>query len=580
MVRLAAQTSALLVAVALFALPAFGRDPASLGDLQIPVSRVPDWGHLDHLPLDTSAWTEISVPCNGGDPSQLRSLIRTVSDFSILVLPANCHYNVGDTLPIQRSNIVVRGTSRETTVLEFSRLTVNMLHVGVGGWPIANPFGVPRAWTAAHNTGDRVLTVEHTGGLSVGGFVRMTSNPEPDWDESAGNRYAAKLVCVGTTGGAECAGLSANQIRVDRGLPMPFARGNQVVEYIANPVVRNVGVENLRVQHTNPSAIEQYRPFVFMQYCHECWITDSSFGDGGNSHIVTDGVVRSVFRGNDFGSNQCTSNGSTCNWNKGAIYFNHGDSDVVFENNSLSESPSGPLAQGGASTVIAYNYMRSGPEVECERHVFLHGQGVSATLTEGNDVDCMIQWDSYREGQGYNNTFYRNRLRGTGNRVSGYQRGRLGGEDTSTHIHRFISIIANHVNELMGSPQMTGRAIDESFDASHRHQDTWVSYNTARREILFEDSGVQVRTTQHENFERSSPATSWQGFNFPESLYRTEAPPWWCEESGPFPNIGSPSDAVGGYSRLPAQIRLEGGTCTTSNGTTTTLIRPVPPVVH
>lgn len=407
-----------------------------------------------------------------------------------------------------------------------------------------------------------MVGVEHTNDLSVGAWVRLTADSEPDWHQQAENRYAAKLSCVGTTGGAHCSALTANQVMLDRPLPAPYDQGDQVLETTVGPYLEYVGIENVRFQHVDPSRVERYHSYVEYEDCHECWITDSVFGDGGNSHISTKDTLRTLFRGNDFGSNQCTDDGATCNWNKGAIYLNQGNADIVFENNSLRESPSGPLGQGGAGAVIAYNYMTASDAVECERHVFLHGQGVTATLAEGNDVDCMMQWDSYRDGQGYNNMFYRNRLRGTGNMISGYQRGRLGGEDTGSFIHRFISVIGNHVNELLGGPQMTGRAIDESPDPTHRHEDTWVSYNVARGTLLFETSGQQVRTTEHENYQRSDPYPGWSGTNFPVSLYRTSAPDWWCKESGPFPSIGAPSDTPGKYTRLPAQIRLEGGTCT------------------
>jgi hypothetical protein len=84
-----------------------------------------------------------------------------------------------------------------------------------------------------------------------------------------------------------------------------------------------------------------------------------------------------------------------------------------------------------------------------------------------------------------------------------------------------------------------------------------------------------VRTTQYENHVRNDPNPGWSNFEFPASLYRSEAPPWWCAESGPFPNIGAPSDRLGNYSKLPGQIRLEGGTCTTPTGTTNPLPAPV-----
>jgi hypothetical protein len=572
MVRLAARTRSLLpiAAILLLALPAFARSQASLGDLQIPASRVPLWHPADDLPLDTSGWTNVDVPCNGGDPSAITSALNSAPDNSVVWLPENCRYVIPGSLVIQRSNVVLKGRSRQTSILEFQHLDRDMLLVYIPSYPSNEPFGGGRSWTAGFQTGTDVLTVAYTDGLELDGWVRMKANPEPDWHQNARNIYVAKVACIGRNampGVTGCGSLSNNQIKLDRPLPAPFDQGGQVVEQITGPYLKHVGIETLRLQHANPSRVEKYHAFVEMEDCHECWITDSTFGDAGNSHIGTKDVVRTVFRGNDFGSNQCTSDGATCLWNKGAIYLNQGDADVVFENNTLTESPSGPLAQGGAGAVIAYNYMRSSSAVECERHVFLHGQGVTATLAEGNDVDCMMQWDSYRDGQGYNNTFYRNRLRGADTRQGGYQRGRLGGEDTGSHIHRFITVIGNHVNELMGSPQMTGRAIDNSSDATHRHEDTWVSYNVVRREMLFEDSGAQVRTTQHENYVRNDPPSSWQGTNFPASLYRgNQAPSWWCQESGPFPSIGAMSDREGSYTKLPAQIRLEGGTCTPPDG--------------
>ena len=69
-------------------------------------------------------------------------------------------------------------------------------------------------------------------------------------------------------------------------------------------------------------------------------------------------------------------------------------------------------------------------------------------------------------------------------------------------------------------------------------------------------------TVRRQNTVRSSPDPNWAGIDFPVSLYRSEAPPWWCQESGAFPNIGAPSDTAGSYGMLPAQRRLEGRSCT------------------
>jgi hypothetical protein len=524
------------------------------------------WYPLDHLPVDTSSWTVVNVPCGSG--SNVQSAINAAGPNTVLQLAANCTYDFPSaSLSFGESRVVLRGAGRRSTILRFANNDNMGIFMGLEGWPPNEVFGDSRAWTAGYQQGADILTVAHTSGLQPGAWVRLRANNEPDWHDRARNGYSAKLACVGTAGTGEksCSGLSSNQVRLDRSLHSEFTQGGQLLDRVTGSFVELAGIENLGIQHQTPSRIESYRARLAIQDCHECWVVDCSFGDAGNAHIAIADASRILMRGNDFGWNQCTDEGQTCLWNKGAVYYNEHTYDTVFENNSIVDTPSGPLLQNGGGNVVAYNFMTSNPSVQCERHVFLHGQGVRASLVEGNDVDCMIEWDSYRDGQGYYNTLYRNRLRGTpqtGASYPGYYRGRLGGEAQGAFIHRYITVIGNHVNELQGSPFSSGLGIDFSSDATHYHYRTWVSYNVARSNIVFDPDAVE--TTQHENHVRSSPPSAWSGIDIPASLYRDATPSWWCEESGSFPNIGAPSDTLNQFSRLPAQIRLEGGTCTQS----------------
>lgn len=542
------------------ALPVQARDPASLGDLQIPVDRVPDWHPLDHLPLDTSSWTVTNVPC--GDESTIRSALSNAQPNTVLQLAANCTYRfpTNQTLRLGRSRVVLRGAGNFSTVLQFEQVDAMGMILGSGG----APFGDARSWTSGYGIHERVLGVSSTAGLQPGDWVRLRADSEPDWHQNARNGYAAKLVCVGPNGTDACGSLAGNQVKLDRGLNSRFTQGGQLLERVTGSVVEHAGLENLRIQHSNPSRIESYRDRIRIQGCHECWIVGNSFGDAGNNHITVRDASRNLIRSNDFGSNQCTDEGQTCLWNKGAIYFNDHAYDNVYENNVVVDSPSGPLLQNGGGNIVAYNYLTSNNSVECERHIFLHGQGVRASLIEGNDVTCMMEWDSYRDGQGYFNTFYRNRLRQTpetGTSYPGYYRGRLGGEAQGSFIHRYIQVIGNHVNQLQGGPFPTGLPLDHSTDDTHYHYRTWVSYNVARDDVILDSRARE--TTAIENHIRTSPPSAWSTLNFPRSLYRSGAPSWWCAESGEFPNIGAMSDTAGQYSRLPAQIRAEGRTCTT-----------------
>jgi hypothetical protein len=510
----------------------------------------------------------------------VQSALNAAAPNTVVQLAPSCVYDFGaGSLNLGRSRVVLRGAGRDSTILQFSNIDGGGIMMGVFGWPPNVVFGDARAWTAGYTLGTDVLTLAHASGLQPGAWVRLRANSEPDWHPNASNGYSAKLACVGTAGTGEksCTGLSGSQVRLDRPLNSEFTQGGQQLDRVTGAFAEKAGMESLGIRHLTPTRVESYRPRLSIQDCHECWVVDSRFGDAGNMHIAIQDSARILIRGNDFGSNQCTSDGATCLWNKGAVYYNEYAFDTVFENNSIRNTPSGPLLQGGGGNVVAFNFMTSVPTVQCERHVFLHGQGVLSSLIEGNDVDCMIEWDSYRDGQGYYNTMYRNRLRGTpqtGTSYPGYYRGRLGGEAQGSFIHRYITVIGNHANEVQGSPFPTGLGIDFSTDSTHYHYRTWVSHNVARANIVFDPNAVE--TTQHENHVRTSPPSSWSGVDFPPSLYRRDGPPdWWCEESGPFPNIGAPSDTAGQYSRLPAQIRLDGGTCTLSGNPGSALPPPV-----
>ncbi len=558
--------TALALAVAL-ALPAQARDQSSLGDLKITADRVPDWHHLDHLPLDTASWSVTNVPC--GNASYIRSAIRSAQLNTVVQLAASCTYVFATSSPflLDKSRVVLRGAGPGSTILEFQHNDSTAIVLGLIGWPRNQVFGEARSWTDGYALGDRVLSVASTSGLRIGAWVRLRANNEPDWHSNARNGYSAKLVCVGSSGTDSCASLSSSQVKLDWPLNSVFTQGGQVLERVTGHFVEFAGIENLRIQHSTPDRIESYRPRIEIEDCHECWVTSTSVGDAGNSHISISDSSRVLMRGNDFGSNQCTNNGKTCLWNKGAVYWNQHSYDTVFENNSVVDTPSGPLLQNGGGNVVAYNYLTANPSVQCERHIFLHGQAVRSSLIEGNDVSCMMQWDSFRGGQGYYNTFYRNRLRDTpetGASYQGYYRGRIGGELQGSFIHRYIQVIGNHANELRGGPFARGVGLDHSRSPTEYHYRTWVSYNVARSNIELDPRATE--STDIENRVGTLRPSVWNGIDFPRSLYRSAEggrPSWWCSESGPFPNIGAMSDSTGSYSKLPAQIRLEGGACTT-----------------
>jgi hypothetical protein len=580
-----------------------GRAPGSLLDLLIPEDRVPQWIDLDYLPLDTSGWNEVVLTCGDFDTNFLTPL-QNSPDQTVLIIPAGCTFTVDNSRNFYRGEIVVRGADRETSRLEFSRTQGGGSMLQIREWDSEGPFGDARAWTAGYEMGDDVMTVAHTGGLNVGDWVHFRGIPEPDWFQNATHSYTSKLVCVGpSTTDPLCppSEIGVNQIKIDTELHTPFTQGGQEVLRITLPdeYSKNVGFENLTFTHTSPGVIDKYVGYISLKWCFECWITDVIFEEAGNVHAeYSRGTTRTVMRGNYHARVNCWDEnalgegiGGRCNWNKGVVYFQRDSSDNVFENNIVWQSPNGATDQGGTGNVIAYNYMTKPAitlnpndphsDVDCARHVFLHGNGTNAALTEGNDVECGMQWDTYRDGQGYYQTFFKNRLRGTDD--GGYAKGRMGGEYLGKAINRNMILIGNHLNELQGSP-FPDYQWNWSNDPERDNIDGWASYTIARTNIIHDTTGyLPTRATEHNNFTRTSPHPDWVGFAHPASLYRnTEAPSWWCEESGPWGNsIGAWNDAptnAGGYNPLPAQLRAEFQVCTPVGDVIIDIVEPTPPI--
>jgi hypothetical protein len=77
-----------------------------------------------------------------------------------------------------------------------------------------------------------------------------------------------------------------------------------------------------------------------------------------------------------------------------------------------------------------------------------------------------------------------------------------------------------------------------------------------------DDLDVAATLLRHGNFDYVTNSVVWDpGFadhDLPDSLYRTERPDWWCQET-PWPPIGP--DVVGYHNKIPAQRRFEGLPC-------------------
>jgi cysteine-rich repeat protein len=667
------------------------RSQASLGDLSIPASRVPDWNHLDYLPLDSSSWAQVSpAACTA---QALQDAIDAVSSPTRINLLSNCtleappnsQWYIANEIgfPLEFNGaalgaVIEVGKTDPRTTGRGRGLRDKVFQVG-GRFPQNGPAQAPAiSWLSGFDLGNQDLTLDSTAGLSVGQIVRLVTD---DWDDFHSNMdfgQYARLTCVGTSGAAGCGSLTATQVRIDNPLYMDYSgttyefgptEGRSLIPITAMP--QHIGFRNLKIVHHNPDMHRDSFMAIDLKSCFECWIINNDLPRWGTGVIATSQSARVVIRGNRMQgpyfqskcivdivnvtasnpvvvevehSNDSVRNPSDCTntwanngfeptlyiqssampelegrrfrrsadlggaavgharvsllgengtgrsegpgglaslagaWNVGAIYITRGASQIVVENNAFIDVNAGPLTQGGVGSIIAYNYQTVGANDQCARGVFFHGAASTSILVEGNDLECGINlYENLREAEGPHNTIFRNRVRGFGVDGGGFggelgdvmRRGALGWENfhnphgTTT---QFFSILGNWAEDTWGISQ---NVIDRGDHTPAYVSDMWIEKNifhNGQLRIWSSSQGPNPTTNNIDNHSAEAAPASWGTFAFPASLYRTEAPPWWCQESGPFPNIGAPVDNRNGgspvLSKLPAQIRAEGGTCT------------------
>ncbi|MDP6977029.1 MAG: hypothetical protein QF570_00290 [Myxococcota bacterium] len=310
------------------------------------------------------------------------------------------------------------------------------------------------------------------------------------------------------------------------------------------------------------------------------------------------------------------------NYGIAGLYFSGPTSHTQVVNSSFKNTRVGFIQSTGAYESVAFgNYYTTDSEHHASRCLFVHGSGGSGTLWERNDCDMgYTPYASAAQGHGigpYMTMLY-NRGRDRGPKTNAFPDQCPGGgictertgqdgrsNDDNNFIGNFVKWItwggernSSYPLDLCDNDGSRGGGPDCTLGGS---QDPFLQYgmwwlrNVVWGETLgADDFDAGPNPTSHypDAFEGDMIDTrpaAWASTNWPTTLaYDRQieadaswtAPDWWCQESGPFHNgMGAPADNLNGgnpnYSKLPAQIRMEGGTCTPVNSN-----RPVPPVVQ
>ncbi len=288
-------------------------------------------------------------------------------------------------------------------------------------------------------------------------------------------------------------------------------------------------------------------------------------------------------------------------YNIGGFYLTSQSSGIQMVNNWFRNARVGVIQQQGAfSSVLAYNYFKTDPEFHCSRFLFIHGGNGTASLWEGNHGDCgYVTTATAEQGLGLGPFFTMLYNRGIPRTDKTYSLGDQCGradicneaeeqEGNASDSHNYLGNFLPGYSNLLGDHKLGdcrnsnkrgskpgGCDAPYQLYAPHLHKNIWyaeemeddiesVQYNPT---IVSPDIAADL----NDNVDRKPAA--WASVRWPTSLlYDTvqQTPSWWCEESGPFPNIGAPVDDNNGgapiVSKLPAQLRMEGRTCTRVDG--------------
>lgn len=272
-------------------------------------------------------------------------------------------------------------------------------------------------------------------------------------------------------------------------------------------------------------------------------------------------------------------------------YCNGNASNIQWINNAMIGTRMGPLQQTGcAGHVMFGNYIRNGPEIHASRGRFSHGNGgAPGGHSEMNDFDLsevMIASSNPANGEGTNNVWFKNRGRtygaltwpdgtatGTPQCAFGHiwcrtefpSQGGASNEDWSYFENTFESF-TNVIDDADNAGVSTSNILAPYMlkDLAWRRN----RCNGCNLDAAFDSQNPSTdkdTNSGDENDESASVPSAWSSEvgQEPTSIFYDAKPSWWCNEAMTFGQMGAHYDDYGGtFSKLPAQIRYEGGTCT------------------
>ncbi|MHA4819841.1 hypothetical protein ACXZ65_36425 [Streptomyces aculeolatus] len=273
-------TATLLAAPAAYALSdtttLAAAGPLAVDPGDIPAANLPPAGWQPVFFQDPGGWqtldvTQHGLPANDSSvdaSAAVRALLAATSGRRVLYFPAGTyHFKTG--LSITTGDIILRGAGLSRTTLLIDAPGASNAELRFDGKLDATPVAV----SGPVNPGATQVTVASTAGLAVGDIVHV---------HLAGGRIAWSVPTEGQL--FRITAISGNTITLDmkNGLYLPADKTPRLRKV---GVIRNVGVEKLRIERTQAPTEENVNNLVF-RCTQNAYVIDIESVKSGRGHIA------------------------------------------------------------------------------------------------------------------------------------------------------------------------------------------------------------------------------------------------------------------------------------------------------
>ena len=527
----------------------------------IPTDRRIDWrftGIPGGIPERRSICITIDSAVYGNGTTDATSAIQdaidSCPDEQVVYLPEGV-YIVSDTIHLDDYD-TLRGAGPGKTILKhtggYSRSMVDMR--GSIYWQINKLHKTYDVLVA--NKDSTVITLSSTSGITPGDILLINQLNDNDIVDPVG--VEGKCTYCGYEGGdrvlgqlVEVTAVKGNQVMLNLPLHWTYdtALDPWAYQVDADAMIRHAGLEDLTLTQDDPEV-----EFVIeMDGAQYSWVKNVEIKNVQRRAMWVIESLQSEIR-------ECYVHIGIDGYGRdrgyGILLDLHSSNNLV-ENNVLSTIDGGGIMTGGGASgnVIAYNYLHDilfdDPWWMIASPSINHAPHPKMNLWEGNFGD-KAEADIIH-GSSSHNTIFRSRSFGWRN-------------DTITTRNNAIEIAAkntymNVVGSVLGTPGKSNRY--EVLPG--QPYDDWserVIYALGVGSDV-EDPNVAATLLRHGNYDYVTNSVIWApgilDHDLPDSMYRSGAPEWWCQQT-PWPPIGP--DVAGYANDIPAKRRFEGLPCT------------------